>query len=152
MPDAHSEGGLEVNPHLIKRLYPHASASLLAANAGDYGQPHDNNTDHTGTAAKLERDPSNAPLEASEGKETHPKRILVRVIAVRKRALDDDNCCEKYAVDCLRFIGAIPDDAPDKVQIITTQRKAAKGEEERTIITITYPDSDEAIAFLKEGK
>lgn len=60
----------------------------------------------------------------------------MRVTSVRKCLLDEDNLCEKYHVDCLRYSGIIPDDSPDKVRIETTQRKAAKGEEEHTLIEV----------------
>lgn len=39
-------------------------------------------------------------------------------------------------LDCLRFIGAIPGDEPDKITLETTQRKVQKGETEHTEITI----------------
>lgn len=101
----------------------------------DYG----NKANHPRQAAKLERDPGHAPLAAGEVQETAEKRIFVRVCSVRKRLLDEDNLCEKFAVDSLRAIAAIPADDPATVRIETTQRKAAKGEAERTEITITYP-------------
>lgn len=129
-----------MNPWTIKRLFKNASASVLAANAGDYGEPHDNNPTHPRQAAKLERDPGNASLAAGEGKETAAGRVLVRVVSIRKRLCDEDNLAEKGFIDCLRYCGAIPDDSPEKVGITTTQRKAAKGEQERTEISITYPE------------
>jgi hypothetical protein len=46
---------------------------------------------------------------------------------------------EKWTLDCLRYIGVIRGDEPDKITLETTQRKAAKGEAEHTLITITYP-------------
>lgn len=154
-----------MNPHALKRAFPRASASTLAANAGEYGsgapspaptmpasepeaakqaqtaeKHYDDNLDHPRTNPKLECDPSNAPLATSEVQEGAESRICVRVCSVRKRLLDEDNLCEKYAVDSLRAIAAIPADDPATVRIETTQRKAAKGEAEHTEITITYPE------------
>lgn len=109
----------------IKRLFPHASASLIAAN--------------TGKDAVVERPPSNAALGASKGKEADSGRVHIRFVSVRKRLLDPDNISEKWTLDALRFAGIIRGDEPEKITLETTQRKAAKGEEEHTQIEITYP-------------
>lgn len=95
--------------------------------------------DHSRQNTKLERDSGDAALATPQVQAGTDTRILVGVLSIRKRLLDEDNLCEKFLVDALKLIGAIPDDCPDKVTIATTQRKAAKGEAERTLITITYP-------------
>ena len=74
--------------------------------------------------------------EAQEVQGRSCERILVRVTSIRNRLLDEDNLCEKYHVDLCRYAGALPDDTPDKVKIEVCQRKAAKGERERTEIVI----------------
>ena len=125
-----------MNPHTIRRLFPHASASLIEANLQDYGQAH---TDNTRTTAALERDPRNAPLEEKEVQGCADGRFLVRVTSVRRRLADEDGLCEKYVLDCCRYAGLIPDDSPELCKVETSQRKAAKGEEEHTIIEITKP-------------
>jgi Holliday junction resolvase RusA-like endonuclease len=95
-----------------------------------------NNHHDTGPSSELERRSEHAPLVA-HGVQAKPARVLlVRVTSIRKRLIDEDNLCEKYHIDCLRYAGLIPDDSPDKVRIQTTQRKAAKDEEERVIIEI----------------
>jgi len=116
----------------IRQLFPNASKSLLAAN-------DDNHTQNPRQNAPLERNPSDAPLAASEVQGTASNRILVRVTSVRSRLADEDGLCEKYHVDCLRYAGLIPDDSPAQTKIETTQRKAAKGEEEHTEIVIILP-------------
>lgn len=55
---------------------------------------------------------------------------------MRVRLLDEDNLCEKYHVDCCRYAGLIPDDAPSQVRIQTLQRKARRGEAEHTQVEI----------------
>jgi hypothetical protein len=96
-------------------------------------------TDNTGTTAAMERNPSDAPLEAKEVQGRTDGRFLVRVESIRKRLADEDGLCEKYVLDCCRYAGLIPDDSPELCKVETSQRKAAKGEEEHTQITITYP-------------
>lgn len=85
---------------------------------------------------KLERTARNATLGAREAQESHPIRYVVRVISVRIRLLDDDNLAEKYAVDFLRYCGAIPSDAPGKCKVETTQRKVEEGEQEHTEVRV----------------
>lgn len=121
-----------MNPDEIRKLFPHATKSLLAANAQD-SRP----------VAKLEPNPKPRTLGSSKAEALDTGRILVRVTSVRKRLLDEDNLCEKYHVDCLRYSGLLLTDAPEAVQIITTQRKCEKGEEEHTLIEIS--DAREAL-------
>ena len=97
------------------------------------------NTNDTGKAAILERTAGNAALVETQVQSGTGDRILVRIESIRKRLLDEDNLVSKYHTDLCRYSGLIPSDAPGVCKIETTQRKAAKGEEERTEITITYP-------------
>ena len=102
-------------------------------------QNGNHNTNNTGATSKLEQDTRHGTL-AEKPTETHSTgRVHIRFESVRKRLLDPDNICEKWTLDCLRYIGVIRGDEPDKITLETTQRKAEKGEEERTEITITYP-------------
>lgn len=64
------------------------------------------------------------------------RRFLVRVTSVRRRLIDEDNLCEKYAVDCCRYAGLLPGDGPGQTKIEVIQRKASKEEEECTVIEI----------------
>ena len=98
-----------------------------------------NNTNDTGKAPILERTAGNAALVETQVQSGTGDRILVRIESVRKRLLDEDNLVSKYHTDLCRYSGLIPSDAPGVCKIETTQRKAEKGEEERTEITINYP-------------
>ena len=97
------------------------------------------NTNDTGKAPILERTAGNAALVETQVQSGTGDRILVRIESVRKRLLDEDNLVSKYHTDLCRYSGLIPSDAPGVCKIETTQRKAEKGEEERTEITINYP-------------
>ena len=125
-----------MNPHTIRRLFPNASKSIIAANAADYGQPH---SDGNRKAAELEPSAQPRALAACAIEKGDTKRIFVRIESVRRRLLDEDNLCEKYHVDCCRYAGLLPADSPDKVSIQATQRKAEKGEAEHIKIEIINP-------------
>ena len=102
-------------------------------------KPNDHNTNDTGKAPVFERTAGNAALVETQVQGRAGDRILVRIESIRKRLLDEDNLISKYHTDLCRYSGLIPSDAPGICKIETTQRKAAKGEAERTEITITYP-------------
>lgn len=55
------------------------------------------------------------------------QRVLVRITAVRKRLLDEDNLCEKYLVDLCRYAGIIVGDSPATTHIEVCQQKAEPG-------------------------
>lgn len=133
----------EIGKQLAK---PASNEPTIAANAPlspetpKLPQKHDRTEiDHPGETPKLECDSGYAPLAAGQVQGRYPERVFVRVVAVRKRLCDEDNLCEKYHVDCLRYVGAIPNDNPEAVRIETTQRKASKGEAEHVEITIVFP-------------
>ena len=85
----------------------------------------------------MECRPSHGSLDQIKVEETNSGRVHIRIVSVRKRLLDPDNLCEKYHLDCLRYCGVIQGDEPDKITLETTQRKAAKGEDEHTQIEIS---------------
>lgn len=70
---------------------------------------------------------------------------------MRVRLLDEDNLCEKYHVDCCRYAGLIPDDAPSLVRIQTLQRKARRGEAEHTQVEIYRLVPEEAVQMPRDG-
>ena len=115
----------------ILRRFPKATESFIQANL---------DADATPQAAVVERDSSHAPLAAEEVQRPIGARFLVRITSVRKRLLDEDNLCEKYHVDLCRYAGVIPDDAPDKVKIEVSQRKAQKGERESVFLEVMTND------------
>jgi hypothetical protein len=48
--------------------------------------------------------------------------------------LSEDNLCEKFHVDALRYLGLIPDDAPKVCKIETSQIEVQNDAEEKTAI------------------
>lgn len=111
----------------ILARYPLSSHAFIKANL-----------DAGGTWAPAK--PKPVALPSSHGdrevKAKDSRRFLVRVTDVRKRLLDDDNGVEKFHVDCLRYAGILPSDAPGQTTIERGQRKAGKGEQERVIIEV----------------
>jgi len=111
-----------VNEHELKRLFPNASAGFLAAN--------------TRPAAVVERAAGQRTLAAVKAEKPDSGRFLVRVTSRRRRLLDEDNLAEKFHVDCCRYAGIIPGDAPECASIEVRQEKVGKGEQEETLIDI----------------
>ncbi len=89
-----------------------------------------------GATPILERDPSDELLAKAQIQEAASSRVLVRITSVRKRLLDEDNLCEKFHVDCLRYFGVIRDDSAKTTKIETRQRKTEAGEPEHTLIEV----------------
>ena len=117
-----------MKPDELRRKFPRASAAFIAANS-DAGSAR--------TTAVVEPSPRNGALAKKKAQGLIGPSFHVRVESVRNRLLDEDNLCEKFHVDLLRYAGVIPGDSPAEVSIETRQRKAEKGEEERVIITVT---------------
>jgi len=65
------------------------------------------------------------------GKEKGQERIILRIVRKAPRLLDADNFAGgcKPLIDQVRYAGLIPDDSPDKVEIVFVQEKVKKGEE-----------------------
>lgn len=83
-------------------------------------------------------------LGEGEGKKGYSGRVLVRVTSYRRRLLDPDNLIPKYFLDCFRYAGVLRDDRADEIELISTQSKVRKKEDERTEIEvspITYPST-----------
>jgi hypothetical protein len=75
-------------------------------------------------------------LAKGKAQESDSEFYVVRITSVRKRLIDTDNLCAKYAVDALRYALLLPDDNPERARIETSQRKVKEGEEEHTQIEI----------------
>lgn len=90
----------------------------------------------TRSVAVVERPSEHALPAAPRVEAKAPERILVRVTSVRVRLLDEDNLAEKYVVDCCRYAGLIPSDAPATTKIEVAQRKCEAGETEHVLIEI----------------
>lgn len=88
-------------------------------------------------AAELERYTGNEPLEESAMEKAPSGKFILRIESHRRRLLDEDNTCEKYLVDTLRYAGLIPADDPETLHIEVTQFKCKKDQEEHVVITIS---------------
>ncbi len=84
----------------------------------------------------LEQGLGHGPLGEGHAQKADSAIYEIRVVSYRTRLCDEDNLCEKYHIDSLRYLKIIPDDSPDKCHIITTQKKVATKKEQRTDIFI----------------
>lgn len=119
----------------LKRHFPNATPDVIRRTATDAGQVAvlDNNPRKAPKPKRAVRDGTVGEVPV-EGK--HPKRFLVRVTSVRKNFLDEDNLCAKYHVDCCRYAGVIPGDAPKTTRIEVCQQKVESGAAEEVRIEI----------------
>jgi len=102
---------------------------LLAA-ASDATRRLNLQTGGAGAAPVVEHNPRDATVGAVQVQAGGGQRFLVRVTTRRSRLVDEDNLCEKFVVDLLRYAGVIPDDAPGTTKIEVAQEKTRKGQEE----------------------
>lgn len=123
----------------LDRLPPKIKAQALAQL---YPNGIPDKANHSAPSPVMECDLRNRPLAKNKAQGGNSTKFLVRVTSFRRRLLDEDNLAEKYHVDCLRYAGLIPGDAPGQARIITTQEKVSRKEDERTEIIIEpLPDS-----------
>lgn len=117
----------------LARRFPRASQGFFALN-----ETHGENlaSGSAGPATELERDRGDALDEVGQDENSGSGKYLVRIGSIRRRLLDDDNLCEKWHVDSLRYAGILPSDAPDRCRIETSQRLCQAGEEEKTLIEV----------------
>lgn len=86
--------------------------------------------------AKLERY-AKRPLASHPQVQTGLGKVFyVRVESVRERLLDEDNLCEKFIVDLLRYAGVIPNDNPSQTHVEVRQRKTDPGEGEKITVEV----------------
>jgi len=86
--------------------------------------------------AIVERVTGDGTLGPRKVEKRHTAKFLVRITSFRRRLLDEDNLAEKYHVDCCRYAGLIPSDAPGCAKIETAQKKVGMKEDEYTLIEI----------------
>ena len=86
--------------------------------------------------SKLERHDDNAAVGKGQAKGRSGQRYLIRITSFRRRLIDEDNLCSKLAIDCCRYAGLIPDDAPGVTKIESAQQKVGEESQERTLIEI----------------
>lgn len=121
-----------MTPETIKRLFPNASKTFIKENETQA----DLYLEDLGQAPVVEPDPRPRSLAKGKAQGADTARFLVSVKSFRRRLLDEDNLCEKYHVDCLRYAGVIPDDTPDRTSIEVSQEKVSSKEHERIEITV----------------
>lgn len=133
-----------MNPHQIKRLFPNASASLLKANAGDYGasQPlHDHSTRPQLPNSQPKPNQGRALGGQLQKQAGSVPRIVVRFTGYRVRPLDPDNFAGsvKELLDGLRHAHILDGDEPWRIKLETDQVKVAHFKEEKTVIEVEMP-------------
>lgn len=124
-----------MTPAELKERFPNASAAFIRANTG-YGRTFDILDHRAGALAHLERNLADGTVGAVQVQGTVGKHFRVRVKSYRKRLLDEDNLCEKYHVDLLRYAGVIPKDSPGTAKIEVCQEKVGPKEPERVEIEV----------------
>lgn len=96
----------------------------------------------TSKVSDVEHNTGNGSTPENEGKKGVPQvsgKCSVNVMSVRNRLADMDNISAKWFLDEIVNQGILQDDNPEVVESYTVnQRKAQKGEEEKTIITIEW--------------
>lgn len=90
--------------------------------------------------AEFERTNWEKQIRLAIAKEKNAGRVLVRVISYRRRLIDRDNLFAKYFIDACRYSGVIREDSAKEVEMDIDQEQVQTQEEERTEITIEYPD------------
>lgn len=113
----------------LRQRFPKASDAFIRLNARVPARS-------AGAPAKLERGAGDGPARQDASQKAAACRFRVRCTRIGRRLLDPDNCCFKYQIDALRRHGVIPDDSADHIDLVVTQRKAAQGEAEKTIIEV----------------
>ena len=118
-----------MNQEQLRKLFPNASHSFIAANVAVVGQAQ---------GAEPECAVRHEPLGPDPGKAPDPGCCSIRVTSYRCRLLDPDNLCPKYFIDALRYCGVIPDDTAKDVTVATGQEKVATAAEEGTEIVLVW--------------
>jgi hypothetical protein len=92
---------------------------------------------NTDSATHLEPYLVDEPLGAQKAERLNPP-FNIHVHVIRERLCDPDGISAKAAIDGLVKARVLPDDSAKYVEKVSyTQEKVVKGEEEKTIITIT---------------
>lgn len=99
------------------------------------GLPDDDK--HSPASPIVERRSKPRALAKGKTQKGDSRRFFVRVTSYRVRLLDEDNLCEKYGVDCLRYSGILPGDSAAEARIVTSQEKVSRKDEERTTFEIS---------------
>ena len=83
----------------------------------------------------MERRNALAPPQAERGERPLEERgYAVTITCYRRRLIDPDNLCVKFAIDAIKGY-AIPDDSPRFIKSLNIRQEKAK--EPRTVIEVT---------------
>lgn len=93
---------------------------------------------HPASGPEPEPNPGDEYRGPIPGEESHPGRLLVVVVAYRRRLCDPDNLFAKYFIDCLRYAELIPNDRAEDIELTVRQKKVPK-DEQRTEVFIYEP-------------
>lgn len=94
--------------------------------------------------------PEKVDVGADEG--GNAGRITVRITRYGAKLLDADNLAGgvKYLLDALRYQKVIPEDNPEVIRLIVSQKKVAK-QHRGTLVEITYNETNTATQGIKEA-
>jgi hypothetical protein len=67
-------------------------------------------------------------------------RVAITIISRRKRLLDSDNVCAKFAIDALRYAGVIPDDDSRFISSLTIKQEKSPMPETIIIVEKSHGD------------
>ena len=128
-----------MNPFQLKRLFPNASKSVLAANSKDYGTGKPTlETSGKIPNPKPEQNQANALEQTVSGEAACVGRTGVRFILRRVRPLDPDNAAAscKDLLDGLVRSKILPGDAIWQIEFSVRQEKVKRYSEEETVIEV----------------
>jgi hypothetical protein len=113
----------------FEKLFVHATRSFIDVN------PHI-------FATKSEHPARTALVDPASGKKESCGRYVVRFRISRVRPLDQDNAFGgvKSCVDLLVGSGILPSDSPETLKIEVEQEKVAHRRDQRTEITVIWPN------------
>ncbi len=137
-PELTRAGLIEIRPGVFEKATN--AATNVRARAVEASRKADLLDNNSRQASVLESDSRLRALGEVSIQKGTGHRFLVRVTAFRARLLDEDNLCEKYHVDLLRYSGAIPGDSPATTKIEVCQQKTEPGAREEVLIEVFQAD------------
>lgn len=115
-----------MTPNEIRRRFPNASASCLAANAHRAQLP--------APVLELHPEPVATGPDASQARSAGRTRVSIE--SRRCRLCDPDNLSVKAILDAMRYEGLILDDSPDHIELVVKQTRVPHRHLEQTIVTL----------------
>jgi hypothetical protein len=110
----------------IKRLFPNASASTIAANSSVVQD------------AQCERSPGDEHVGEDAAEGCYQGRYTVRITSYRRRLCDADNVFPKHFLDALVESTLLRGDSPKEIDLEVVQQRVNDPWDERTEIDISH--------------